>query len=452
MDQLKPYLVAIRKHHFWILLGALIITSSVVWYSAAGELDQKFTQDKQRNESAFRQMMPLRNDMQTNSPPNPEYKKAVDKTREKLAEGVYDAWKLLFTEQMGVLTVNDRVPEMVKFLIDEKHFKDEIPAPIRNVFHNNEVIEDDFRKLFVILNLRRPNGVNPVDEGGGGPAAQPKEGPPEGVLLWNAKPAPRGMMLRYKTINVPSTSRIRMLQEDLWVFRSMFKVIAKINSMPIDVWLQVMEGGAPPTPLPIVDQANVPIKQINYCDLAQYATSMAIVAPGRVNIGEDDDQRAAAGLDASGSGFTVGTQGNEEEDRKLREGRYIDGRNQPVLDPATPPFTEFKQIFVQMTVIMDQRFIPALVAESANAELTIETRQVLVDLSQVDVLRRGDAAAGAQQAQRIEQSPHDVIVTVRGVVYGYSPPDKSKLGTGSDPEPSKRDYGIPSKLGEQAAF
>jgi hypothetical protein len=30
-------------------------------------------------------------------------------------------------------------------------------------------------------------------------------------------------------------------------------------------------------------------------------------------------------------------------------------------------------------------------------------------------------------------------------MFGYSPPDKSRLGQGSDPEPSKRDYGVPVK-------
>lgn len=446
MDQLKPYLLAIKKHHFWILLSLLVITASLVWYWGTGDLETKFTADKSKNEGAFRKVGPLRSATQTNEPPNPKYKEAVDKMTDKLATGVVDAWKRLFSKQMDVLTVNDKVPEMVPYLIDEKFFQKEIPVKLRNDFFNNEVIEDDFRKLFTILNLRRPNGVNPVDEGG--PAGQPQNGPPEGLVVWNAKPLPRAMMLRYKTVKTPSSDRIRMLQEDLWVFRSMFKVIANINQRPIDVWLQIMEGATPPTDKAPVDQANVPIKQIDFCDLAQYAVSMAAAAPGRVQLAEEDAGNIVAGLDRGGGGFAVGTQGGDEEDAKLREGRYIDGRNQPVVDPSAPPFTEFKQIFVQMTVLMDQRLIPVLVSECANAELTIETRQVLVDLSQVDVLRQANAGQAAGQANKVEQTPHDVLVTIRGVVYGYSPPDKARLGQGSDPAPSERDYGVPSKLVE----
>ena len=93
-----------------------------------------------------------------------------------------------------------------------------------------------------------------------------------------------------------------------------------------------------------------------------------------------------------------------------------------------------------------------LIAECANADLTIETRQVQVDLRQVDVLRQADAASAAQQANKVEQSPHDVLVTIRGVVFGYSPPDKTRIGQGSDPDPSKRNYGIPTQMSESPQF
>jgi hypothetical protein len=213
-----------------------------------------------------------------------------------------------------------------------------------------------------------------------------------------------------------------MMYEDIWVFRSIFGVIHRINQRPVGEWLDILDG-APPTNS-AVDQANVPIKQINYCDLAQYAMSVATGA---------------------GGGFSVGTNGTEAEDQRIVTGRYIDGRNQPVEDPSSPPFTEFKQIFMQLSVVMDQRLIPVLISECANADITIETRQVLIDLSQVDVPRKAAADEAAKVANKIESTPNDVVVTVRGVLYGYSPPDIARLGAGSDPEPSKRDYGIPKK-------
>lgn len=256
-------------------------------------------------------------------------------------------------------------------------------------------------------------------------------------------------MQRYKTTKTPSTARIRVTQEDLWVFRSMFSVVKQINQRPIEEWLTVLDGGQPQDAT--VDQANVPIKQINFCDVAQYAMSSAFDRPGNTS-NLNEKEAAPAGVAGFGGGFSIGTVGSEEEDKKLLEGRYVDGRNLPVADPKAPPFTEFKQVFVQMAVVMDQRLIPLLVSEFSNAPLPIETRQVLVNLMDVDVIRAVNAGDAAKVTNKIEQSPHDVQVTIRGIVYGYSPPDKAILGKGSDQEPNKRDYGIPYKPKEQVAF
>jgi hypothetical protein len=440
MDSIKPILAKLRQHQFWIFAAVSTITVIVVWLTATSELDAKFMADKQKNQSAFTSLE-MFNRGGTNQLPNPHYKKAVDVVREDLEKQVVDAWKNLFERQRKVLTVNPRVGELEPYLVNEKFFQKEIPPNLRDQFHNNQIIEEDFRLLFDMLNLRRLHGVSPVDP-------VPPNAPTQidGILVWNAQPSPRDMMLRYKTQLTPSTIRIRMTQEDLWIFRSLFGVIQRINSRPIDAWLEVLDGKQP-TEMS-VDQANVPIKEIDYCDLAQYAVSAAEVRPGHIFVPSEEDQGNADVHSGGGkmqSSFSIGTKGTTEEDQKLLEGRYLDGRNQPVADPQSPPFTEFKQIFVQLQVIMDQRLIPVLIAECANSDIAVETRQLLVDLSQVDVVRQVNAGEAARVMNKIETSPHDVQVTLRGVMFGYSPPDKSRLGQGSDPEPSKRDYGVPVK-------
>jgi hypothetical protein len=436
MDSIKPLLAKLRNNQFWIFTAVITVTAVTVWMSAASELDAKFTADKQKNQSAFASLE-IFSRGGINHPPNAHYKKAVDGVREDLENQVVDAWKNLFERQRKVLHVNPRVGELEPYLVDEKFLQKEIPPNLRDQFHNNQIIEEDFKMLFDLLNLRRLHGVNPVDPV---PAQPPTQ--IDGILVWNAQPAPRDLMLRYKTLLTPSTFRIRLTQEDLWIFRSLFGVIQRINSRPIDVWLEVLDGKPPSEGS--VDQANVPIKQIDYCDLAQYAVSAAEGRPGHIRTAEDEEQRNAR---PSGgrlqSAFAAGTKGSADEDQKLAEGRYIDGRNQPVADPQSPPYTEFKQMFVQLQVVMDQRLIPVLVAECANADIAIETRQLLVDLSQVDVHRQVNAGEAARVMNKIETSPYDVLVTLRGVMFGYSPPDKSRLGQGSDPEPSRRDYGVP---------
>lgn len=439
MDSLKPLLTKLRRNQFWILAAVIAATAVTVWLTAASELDAKFAADKQKNQSAFAALT-IFDVNRVNHLPNAQYKQAVDVVREDLEKQVVDAWKNLFERQRKVLSVNPRVGELEPYLNNEKFFLKDIPPNLRDQYHNNQIIEEDFKQLFDKLNLRRLHGVSPVDPP---PTEQPSQ--IDGILVWNALPAPRDLMLRYKTQLTPSAVRIRVTQEDLWIFRSLFGVVQRINARPIDAWLEVLAGKQPVEMT--VDQANVPIKQIDYCDLAQYAMSAAEGRPGQIRTAEEGDRNNAAQPAAAGraqSGFAVGTKGTAEEDQKLVEGRYIDGRNQPVADPQSPPFTEFKQIFVQLQVIMDQRLIPVLIAECANADIAVETRQLLIDLTQVDVHRVVNAAEAARVMNRIEPSPHDVHVTLRGVMFGYSPPDKARLGQGSDPEPSRRDYGVPS--------
>lgn len=441
MDQLKVYLQQFKKHQFWFFSAALLITGIVVWYQGTNELQAKYQKDKQLNDFAFNTVRPY---MQGN-PPNAKFKDLVEGRRVNVEGEVVDAHKNLFQRQMRVLNVNPKVGELGKYLIDEKFIGKDIPLPLRDTYHNNQVIDNDFRDLFSELNLRRPVGTNPVDE-----APVDAKAVPEGLVVWNVATSPRKLMQRYKTTKTPSTVRIRMTQEDLWVFRSMFSVVKQVNQRPIEEWLTVLDGGQPQDAA--VDQANVPIKQINYCDVAQYAMSSAFDRPGRTTDFGEKTGVPGAGAAGFGGGFSVNTVGTEEEDRKLQEGRYVDGRNLPVPDPKAPPFTEFKQVFVQMSVVMDQRLIPLLISEFSNAPLPIETRQVLVDLKDVDVIRSVNSGEAARTINRIEQSPHDVQVTIRGIVYGYSPPDKAILGKGSDPDPSKRDYGIPYKPKETTAF
>lgn len=448
MESLKPYLAAMNRNRFWILSAIVVLTALGVWYSAESAVAEKYTLDKGINERAYSSLGMFRR-TEVNKLPNAEFKVAVDKLRVALEGHVMEAWQKLFSNQKTVLPVNPRVGDMEKFLVNEDFIQKDIPANLRELFANNGVIEDDFQQLFNLLDLRRLEGQNPVDPPPKGDVANKL---PVGLVVWNATPGPRELMLRYKTDVAPTSIRLRMTQEDLWVFRSMFTVIKEINSKPIDVWLQILDGGQP-SDAP-VDQANVPIKQINYLDLAQYAMSAAEGIPGNVEITDPDTVAAplagnmnqrAAGPPRAQSTFSVGTTGRENEDPKILEGRYIDGRNQPVADPASPPFSEFKQMFVMMEFVMDQRLIPVLITQCANAPIIIETRQVLVDLTEVDNARAANAAEVARVVNRIEQSPHDARVTLRGVVYGYSPPKKERLGTGTDPEPSKRSYGVPFK-------
>ncbi|MGC3970125.1 MAG: hypothetical protein QM775_23195 [Pirellulales bacterium] len=477
MDQLV-------KNQFWILCGILVITAAVVWYLGVSSLDLIYAKDVDTNDKAFKRVASLKALSGPNSPPNDNFAGKVDERRNALTGEVLKAWKSLYDRQTQLFTVNPKVQIFRDFVLMEPDDRKTLLALPANsqlntnlqaaiqTYHNNQVLEEDFAQLFAPLNVRRPRGMDafgkPVKGAAGG------DGPPEGLVVWRAAFSPQNLMLRYDTKNAPSLDRIAVAYEDIWTFRSLFGVIMKINEKPSEDWLAVMEGSllpSEPARKP-VDQANVPIKRIDYCDVAQYAMNTSVGDTGNVQNTERQGGGSSGGLgggevfdpglgaadQGAGSGFAVGNEGNEGEDKALLKNRYLDGRNAPVTDPSNPPFTEFRQMFVQLTVMMDQRLIPVLVSQCANAPIPIETRQIRINLAETDRIRRSNAEDAAGQVDKVEQSSHDAIVTLRGIVFIYTKNDpevnqkedfavteKRKLGKGADPEPARRDYGVPTR-------
>jgi hypothetical protein len=470
----SPGMEKLAKNHFWILTVVVVIIGAVVWYLGTGALDVAFAKDQKTAETAFSMAKRLRGMAGPNSPPNSRYAGKVDVVRRALTDEVIKAWEDLYNRQTGVFTVNPKVEIFRDFVLMEpddrkaaieanQNLQSNILAAIQT-YHNNQVLEEDFEKLFEPLNIRRPRGLTAFGKPVAGAAAAPGGGAADGIVVWRAAFTPTALMQRYDTKSAPSLDRIAVTYEDIWTFRSLFGVIGKMNEKPIDAWLEVMQGKTPAAAP--VDQANVPIKRIDYCDIAQYAMASAVADAGNVQIQAADAASAAAGggdfgvVDAGGGGgaFAVGTEGSPSEDQRLLTDRYVDGRNTPVADPSNPPYTEFRQMFVQLTVLMDQRLVPVLIAQCANAPIPIETRQVRISLNEVDRIRRVNAEDAAAQIEKVEQSPHDATVTLRGIVFIYTKNDpkmnpeetveaaaKRKLGRGADPKPGERDFGVPKR-------
>jgi|GEM_PF-1609251 len=444
----NPQIEALKKNHFWILSAILVITGLVVWWMGTGALADQFKKDQATNDNAFSLLQPYKG-----APvPNLHYKTAVEAENKKLAGGVVSTWDTLYARQAGILTMNPRVgKELGDLILLDKNERAErfkknsqtISQALEN-FRNGQIIEQEFEQLFSMLNLRRPKKVAPPADGAAAVAAPAGVPEVEGVVVWGARTSTQQLMERYRTTKAPSVDRVAVTQEDIWIFKSLFGVIQKINTYSNDDWLRVLNGAELPKELPRVDQGNVPIKRIDFCDVAQYAMHRGFGDPGRLSsLSAVNSDNAIFVSSGDGGAFSVGTQGSEEEDTKLMTERYIDSRNFPVTDPAAPPISEFRQVCLQLQVLLDQRLVPVLISECAQAEFPIETRQVRMFLTEVDLPRLADA--GRIDMSRVEQTPHDVTVILRGVVYIYVKPDPNKLGKGSDKEPGKRDYGIPRR-------
>jgi hypothetical protein len=135
---------------------------------------------------------------------------------------------------------------------------------------------------------------------------------------------------------------------------------------------------------------------------------------------------------------------------------------------------------IRLDLLMDQRKLPTLLVECANSSMPIEVRRIRIhqngakpiDLASLQASPRGMGAAlpsatlsGSQpgeqsafgnmialsgpiaplagqpsggQSDSQEVSPYDIPIEIQGIIYIYNPPDKQKLGTGSEAEKGKQ--------------
>ena len=183
----------------------------------------------------------------------------------------------------------------------------------------------------------------------------------------------------------------------------------------------------------------------------------------------------AGGLGARGGGRAAAAGGGErggkvDEVAELLADRYLGDDGKPLAATAKPWGELFKRLPVRLALQMDQRWIPQLIVECANATLPIEVQQVRINpavgdggggvlgrggrggrarLDMGDVMGRpgrggqlmrgragplGDAAPArnAGQVMAFDREPEYVRVIIQGTVYIYQPPSAEVLGEGQD--------------------
>ncbi|HEX3655186.1 MAG TPA: hypothetical protein VHV55_05245 [Pirellulales bacterium] len=428
MKDLKRYLAALRKHHFWVLSGLILIVGLTTWARASRDLQTRFDDNRNKLKSTFTMLAGLRD----GTKPNEKFTEGLRNERTTLRSQVFDAWKDVSLKQKGdkkekiegITVWPPEVDDINKLAPNER-----IPEDLRQNYMSS-ALPAEWDRLFKAVQIRHPKGQ-------GNPDDQPARGQTveyEGIVVWDQEQR-EALVKRYQVQEIPSDLRVRVTQEDMWVFQSMIDLVVRLND------------GA-------TDTLAATVKRIDKLELAQWAVADAQKNPGadlkaKKAEGENEIAAAAPMAPMAGEQAIVALPGAQDhkEDKWLLEGRYLDQKNQPIsADDAlkNPPFAEFKQMFVSMQFVMDQRRIPELLAECANSPLRIEPRQVLMKFMDIDHKAKVSEGEFVENSgPHLERGPYDCVLEIRGIVYIYNEPQEAKLGTGSAPQPAQRELGIP---------
>jgi len=468
MDQVKIILRQLQKHHFWVLSVVTLLVALVCWWMGANSLASATAAHESEVKKSFSDMQ----DVEKNGhPANKDFSKGVTAKHDEVKNKVLAEWKKRFGEQQKLFTWPALIAgEMARLKPD-----DAIPEDVRLKCKSNEVFLDElYNKVFTTADYRHSKEAVAKAEAaavaGGADGAAPVTEPAAeegdtivGLVVWN-KHHRAALEQRYnlrRQSGTPSTLNIRLAQEDMWMLENLAKVIRQTN-----------EGAQ--------DVIAVPIKRIDSLDIAQWAINDAVRESPKVFSEGSDPNAGPTGAFGQGGGTgEVPTDPAEREkaaDDELLNGRYLGDTGQPLQAGDAGPYAEFKLIFVRMKVVIDQRKIPELLVNCANAPLPIEVVRFRMDEPLVSsgvkptnagggggglagarggggglAGARGGLSAAAQaapaagdQGDEIEPNPSDVTVEVCGIVQLYTAPDAEKLGTGSAADPGKRPAGVPT--------
>ncbi len=392
MDQVRTYLKVVLKHHFWLLLGVLLLAALWTWYSAQAAMTAKYQESSSRIDSKFSAVENVPHE----NHPNTSFVEGIKKEQQELSKQILEAWETLYDAQKVHLKWPEAEmgQEFMAFVNQEMASRKttEFPLNLREIYR--EHIDEAVPKLYEIVQPRQQ-----MKEAG--EKKDSKEIRIEGIVVWDE--GKRNELASQFTWNaVPSDRKVRFAQENLWVYEALLNIIKKTNT------------GA-------VDPTTAAVKKIDELALGQKA---------------HDTSRSRQGAAQS---EPSGEQGEVDEDTKLLNGRYVDpNTGQPLTGGATSTFKELKLIPVYMKLVVDQRKLPDLLVNCANWPLPVEVRQVkLTDLA-VDegaAISRGQSPAAAKAstpgaaggALGEERGPFDATVEIRGIIYLFNAPDRALL-------------------------
>ncbi len=499
MDKVKEILAQLKKHYFWVLIGVVLVVPVVVWFLATADLRSRFAARQEAIKKRFDELQSIVSNSQHPNDKTIAYVRGLlgsSDLPETLKGKVFIAWELLYREQKEKNQLPGTLGEGFKSEFESLGpNKKELPAEFLELYQS--FIDRHLPTLRDMVRWRHPKDESAAgNAGAGGKTTTAKPPSPfgrptgeaggnvetvemVGVVDWD--PASWERILAHFNWSVrPTTQQVVLAQEDLWVYEALLRVIARTN-----------EG--------VTDQHQAAVKRIVNLNIGRDAAAAFLAAAtggsGGTEAAGSPSIVATPGGELAGPVATpggtmatpTGTAGGAADATSLEASllnyRYVDDKGVPLAADAEPPYAEFKMMPIQMELVVDQRKIARLLVECANSSMPIQVLSVRMRPGEGKPLNLGAAAGDTSAAPGVAGGEGavalpghgggggmfggfgagsrfgeegggtastttdptdptvywDIPIELKGIIYIYNPPDKTKLGTGSagrEQEPS----------------
>jgi len=483
MDQLKQSLAVAVKYGFWISTAVILLGAVGIWWVVTGRLVTENEERTRKIEGQVQAVSTLRNQLPTH--PNPITHEVMNGLIENRQAEVLQAWQTLYDTQRDILVwpVKELREDFVREFRDLIPIESSVEFPTppdqeketsllnRYRYYIGNVLPD----IAEIAGAEWTASLNPDDD----PAMRERNSRPsradEVMSSVDITGAEAGPLVKWSEgsqasliedlfpwyPDQPSTLEIYYSQENLWILRQMMKIIADVNGQaqqPFEAKIHRINR--------LSMGKNVGFRE-GVIEEPVVAASDGIPEDFQIDGPEDLD----LGMDGpmmGPNGSMMGPNGElMQEQIDPADNRYLNTNDQPITgselraafasdSPEDAPLKVAKRVPVMMSLQMDQRAVPELLAACGSAPLMVEVKQVRIfpkgqvpaagrrgnpgrfnsrggarngppaSVMEYANRRSGNDTSGAQQG--VDRFPLDVSVVVYGLIHIYNPPQKEKLG------------------------
>ena len=469
LDKNRPWVAMLAKHHFWLLTLVVPLVLVPLLLVAQGTLTAQIEAVREQIKG---QITALQNVRRIPQHPNSSWANGIDTSTMRVKRETFAEWKKFWASQQPLRVWPEALgPDFMKAA---ETLKPDGKLSPRLLERYQNTVRTLVRELPKRLGVEDGMG-DPTDAGQSSPITRPQPpvrpqmmrpgmGPAEGVpeapahvATWNSENQQR-IASSFNWDKKPSTAKVLLAQEELWVYGTLCDLVARINKPAT---------GPHNAPITRIDELSVGYLaaednpggvsggRVIRAAAKQSADAMPppdMMAPGAAGTaaGRPPNPRFGGGQPGSaamGPGDPEAAAPVDPDDM-LHNWIYVDFSGKP-LDAAQLAAAVDCQIVHLMPfvlrVVIDQRQVDALLVTLAASSIPIDVRQVRINAvtsGQVGALPMSDAAGtGSSGTGRF----YDVTLELRGTVGLATSPNEKTVGL----EPGQGDAVSPADTGEK---
>ena len=425
MDQLKPILAQLKKHHFWVLSSVVSVLCVAFGYLGTTQLSKKWHDRESGIKSSFSSGKEVSS---VSHHPNDDTAKSMHTVNLTHADKVFTAWQDRYSRQKEILVWPKELrQDFISKVADLQPIELKVPFPEPAGFRmqRNErarylnYIHNELPKLADRIKAKWSVGVKLTDDSDeSGMAADESGGPPDGgggfdfggggsetdsgidgnapvsdepnwVVDWSGSNQIE-LLTRFdwsgNSDGVPSVGQILYAQEDLWVLANLMDIIRQTNG---DADAQYNAAVKSIDALHLGSAAGGIHAGGDVMEIGGASSTLSSSPYGETSSGNTKQSGQELDFSSDGSspyGSGMDTVGNSDP----ADNRYVDGDYAPVQGSqlraafkSTSSNDAFlviaKRMPVRMVLTVDVLKLPKLLGECGNAKLMFEVRQVRIN-------------------------------------------------------------------------